>query len=389
MKNVNGKFLYLGILFLFKLMVGGILLITSWDALSLSNDPLWNISLLMALSFFPATFSRTLFNKLKAFSLHHQISINFISMFFLFGLEYVFLLEKSPNVFIVHFLLWISIFLTEIIFEKWFVGLSNNFNINESRRLSGISTTAGQMGLIVGPILMIILKQYSYSTPYYFCTLILLTLGIVPLLFKLPFQNDEHRNIGHKSKKNPSIIYTVAFSLIWPTLAIFNTTAPILAKSQFESINVVGVMEFLIGLAMAIIGFSHIFTMRYMDHFKRMISVFFLLVGSTSLIFLFPNSLKVIYISTFIVGLTFGYLRIELRAFLSHKFSSEEAGDIIARANSWSGPLVLIYCGIFYFESSLRISQEVSVVFPLSFIILASIMCYLLISDSKFIKENL
>jgi hypothetical protein len=253
---------------------------------------------------------------------------------------------------------------------------------------SGISTTVGQIGLIGGPLLMIIMKQFSYSLPYFFCMLVLLISGAVPLISQLQFKSDKQTNINYNLKKSPSLIYTIALSLIWPTIAVFNITAPILAKSQFNSINVAGVMEFLIGSAMALIGFFHITTIRYLNHYKRISYVYTSLIASASLIFLFPYSLKTIFISTFVIGLSFGYLRIELRAFLSQKFSSEQAGEIVACANSWSGPLVLIYCLLFYFESGFRNAQEISIVFPLSFIIAASIISFLLVFDSKPIEGN-
>ncbi|KTD13215.1 MFS transporter [Legionella jamestowniensis] len=387
MKNIDGAYFYLSVLFLFKLAVGGILLITSWDALSLSDDSLLNICLLMALSFFPATFSRTVFKKLKKFSLKQQVRINFTTTFVLLGLEYFFLVAKSPIVFIVNFLLWISIFLIEIVFEKWFVGLSHLFSINEARRLSGISTTVGQIGLIIGPLLMILIKPFSASLPYIFCMVILLIPATISLFLNINFQNENEKN-GRELKNNPSIIYTIALSLIWPTIVIFNITAPLLAKNQFDSINIAAIMEFLIALAMAAIGFCHILTIDYMSHFKRIIYVSIILFCSATSIFLFPNSLKIIFISTFFIGLSFGYLRIELRAFLSQKFSSEDAGEIVARANSWSGPLVLIYCLLYYFDSTLRSYHQISIVFPLSFIVGASIISFLLISDTEAMKEN-
>lgn len=320
--------------------------------------------------------------------MQQQLSLNFLAAFMLLGLELLFLIEKSSMVFLVNFALWICIFLIEIIFEKWFVALSQNFKINEVRRLSGISTTVGQIGLIIGPLLMILLKQFSYSIPYFLCMLFLLAPGIVPFYLKLSSENTVNDDSHCKNTKSPSIIYTLAFSLIWPTIAIFNITAPILAKNQFNSINVAGFMEFVIGSAMAIVGIYHVATIRYMNQFKRIGLCFFMLASSTILIFLFPFSLRTILFSTFIIGITFGYLRIELRAFLAHKFSSEDAGKIIARANSWSGPLVLIYCVAYYFDSGLRGSEQISIIFPLSFIIASSIICLLLISDSKLTTEE-
>ena len=388
MNRIDGKYLYLGILFLFKLAVGGILLITSWDSLTLSENYLLNICLLMTLSFLPATFSRPLFQKIKYLGLKRQISINFILVSGLLGVEYFLFVIKSPALFLVNFLLWIGIFLIEVILEKWFVDLSSYFSLDEARRLSGISTTAGQVGLVLGPLLMIIMKKYSFSLPYLFCMLSFFIPWVVLIVFKKFPQMDIPVEKKQYSKRNPSIMYTMALSLIWPTIAIFNIAAPMIAKNQFDSINVVGVMEFLISSSMALIGFFHITTMSHMNHFKRIIMVLFMLFSSSILIYLYSNSLMTIFISTFVIGLSFGYLRIELRAFLSQKFSSEEAGEIIARANTWSGILVLVYCLLYYLESLFRNSHGISIVFPLSFILGGCVICILLLNEPHVERER-
>lgn len=215
---------------------------------------------------------------------------------------------------------------------------------------------------------------------------LLLIPGIFSLMYK--FSSDTHYD-GNRIRlsKNPSYFYTVAISLIWPTLAVFNITAPIIAQSKFHSINVAAVMEFLIGAATAIIGFCHIVTTRYLNHVSRILCVFLILLISTLLIYLYPDYLIIIFTSTFIIGITFGYLRIELRAFLAKNFTPEQASEIVSKGNSWSGPLVLIYCLAYYFNSRSNGILDVSIIFPLSFIIGAAIISYLLISDSKSVQE--
>ena len=383
---------YLINLFFFKLAVGAILLATSWDSLTLSQNSLLNISLLMALSFTPATFARPLFNKLSGISLQKLLPIAFWISALLILIESHFIVVKSHLVFTVNFILWIFIFFIEVSSEKWYVTLSQDIALKKVRKLSGISTGIAQTGMILGPVLVLPAKTYNHALIYWIISATLIIASLTPLLisnkpsYKIT-NTPEKTKESQPSKKDSRAAYVLAFAMIWPTLAIFNISAPVLSKIEFGSINVAGTMEMLIGLATALAGFLHPLATKLLTHKKRVLYIFFTLSFFTLLIYFYPNMLSVVFIGTFFTGLTFGYLRVELRTFLSRRHTPKVAGEIVAAANSWSGPLVLIYCLIFYFNASSGIQKGVSIAFPISFIIAGIVFCLFLLSNSQYQED--
>jgi len=390
-RNVH-YYSYLFSLFFFKLAVGAILLATSWDSLTLSHNSLLNVSLLMALSFTPAAFSRLLFNRLSFFSLQKLLTTTFWLSAVLIIIESYFILEKSYLVFVVNFILWIFIFVIEVSSEKWYVALSQNIALLDVRKLSGISTSVAQIGVILGPILVLVAKPFSHSLIYWIiaATLILASTPLVISIKQLhkPASVQIKPYDTQSVQKDKRIACIFAFAMIWPTLAIFNISAPILSKLEYHTINVAGTMEVLIGLATALAGFLHPLTTKFLTHRKRLTYILLTLIFFITFIYFYPGILVIVFIGTFFTGLTFGYLRVELRTFLSRRYTPKVAGEIIAAANSWSGFFVLIYCLIFYFNASSGIQKGITVVFPMSFVIAAIVFYSLLLSDSRYQEET-
>lgn len=385
---------YLFCLFLFKLAVGAILLVTSWDVLTLSNNALLNVSLLMALSFTPAAFARPLFNKLVEHPVEKIIFTALISSAVLIIVEYYLIISKSNFVFLANFALWILIFLIEVSSEKWYVALSQNTTLSDIRKLSGISTSIAQLGIILGPVMVMFVRLFSHSCVYWLISAVMCFAAISPLVSfrqnaKICSPKSSPQSVADTIDKGKKLAYVLAFSMIWPTLVIFNISAPILSKLQYHTINIAGTMEVLIGFATALSGFVYPSLTKFSTSNKRLFSVLILLSFFTMLIYLAQGSIMSVYIGTFFTGLTFGYLRVELRTFLSRRYTAKVAGEIVAAANSWSAPLVLIYCLLFYFNANTGVQKGITILFPLSFIITALIFIFLLFVESKYNEESI
>lgn len=393
MNNKSNSLPYLVCLFFFKLSVGAILLAVSWDVLTLSANPIFNISLVMALSFIPAALARPLFKQCQSLSLAQLLTISLLLAALLMVVETHFILIKSHWVFGVNFILWIFIFMAEVSCEKWYVSLSQGMALVDVRRLSGVSTSVAQVGVILGPVLVAIAKHFDHALIYWIITLALFCAAIVPLTLVLKakaiqikptVKADEERDCSKRGRA----AYVFAFALIWPTLVIFNISAPVLAKLQYHTIGVAAMMEVFIGLATALAGFLHPTLTRLCTHKQRLAVVFIGLALSSITIYSLPAKLAVVLLCTFLIGLTFGYLRVELRTFLSRRYSPKVAGEIVVSANSWSAPLVLLYCLGFYFNASMGASKVVMFAFPLSFILVGVVFCWLLLSDVRYQEET-
>jgi hypothetical protein len=161
-----------------------------------------------------------------------------------------------------------------------------------------------------------------------------------------------------------------------------------LAKLEYHSIYVAGGMEMIMGLSAAAAGFFHSKISKVLTFKNRLFFAFVALIFFSLLIYIYSGLLSIVFIGTFFIGFNFGYLRVELRTFLSKHFHPDTAGEIVSAANSWSGPLVLLYCLIFYLNaSSSGIEKGLNITFPISFIIVAFFFCALLLSDMKYIEK--
>jgi hypothetical protein len=374
---------YLSCLFFFKIAVGAILLVTGWDSLAISGNGLVNITVIMALSFFPATFARPLFQRLGMISIPKLLSFSLCIAGALIITEHFLKEINLIGTFIVHFILWIFIFIIEVACEKWYVVLSQNHELTSIRKLSGISTSIGQLGIIFGPILIILSKEHSQALPYW----IILVNFIIACAFSLSalfnpntkaILSDKPLAITQIQTNNRRFWYVLGLALIWPTLTIFNLSIPVLAKTEYNSINVAGFLEILLAMATVIAGLIHPYITRAIVFHKRTLLIFVTLFIATSATYIYNSNFILVSLGIFLLGLTFGYLRVELRAYLSQHFEPKAAGEIVAAANSWGGLLVIIYAGLFYVCTQIQNKSGLTLTFPISFILCAALFIYIL-----------
>ena len=394
MKSLQGTHFYLSCLFFYKVAIGAILLITSWDSMGVtnSNNSITNVVIVMGLSFFPAMFARPIVRVFTNISAQ-VLLLSTLALGSIFILIECFLIHQNSSLFfIIHFFVWVLIFVAEVATEKWFVSLSHGFELGYSRRLSGISVGIGQVGIVTGPIIAMLTNINSDILPYWtiFCCFAIASL--LALLGKQhlnKFQEDTE-DIYNKSfnkmipivTQHQRLLYILGFAIIWPTLTIFNISTPVLAKFQFNTIEVAAIMEALISLAMAFAGFFHPLLIKLKSSLFRAYIVAGLLVLSSISMYLLDYSAIAVLVGTFLLGASFGYLRVELRAYLAKHYESNKAGHILAIANSWSGPLVIIYSLMFYLNSKMVAVKGLTISFPITFIICASLFLVILTREA-------
>lgn len=390
MKQIASYFLCL---FFFKLAVGAILLATGWDSLTISENGLINITIIMALSFFPAAFAKPLFQKLNFITIPKLLTFSLCIAGLLIITEYYLMKLSLIGTFITHFILWIFIFIIEVACEKWYVFLSQNHKLQSIRRFSGLSTSLGQLGLILGPVLIILSKKHSSGLPYWFMLVSFFIASLFAFLnTKIKTVILDERATSLNISDNRKLRYIIGFALIWPTLTIFNLSIPVLAKKEYHSINVAGFLEILLALATVIAGLIHPYITKTIVFQKRTLIIFLTLFIATLSIYINNSNIIHLALSIFLLGLTFGYLRIELRAYLSQCFEPRIAGEIISSANSLGGLLVIIYAGVFYLCAQLQNENNLTLIFPISFVLCSALFIYILYYEDKnqnvFVNHN-
>lgn len=299
--------IYLSCLFFFKAAVGAILLVTGWDSLAISENGLINITIIMALSFFPAAFARPLFQHLEKIPISHILTLSLAIAGLLIIFEHFLMEINLIATFIVHFILWIFIFVIEVGCEKWYVILSQHFELTEIRKLSGISTSLGQLGLVGGAILVMVFQKISPALPYWIIMLCFIISGACSASWT---KSDDCvtppiRHSNPTKDQNRKNWYILGFALIWPTLTIFNLSVPLFAKNTYDSLYVAGFLEILIAIATVVAGFSHPYITKSTVFETRTILVFSILCSATVLTYLYSNNIFLVATGVFILGLTF------------------------------------------------------------------------------------
>jgi hypothetical protein len=152
---------------------------------------------------------------------------------------------------------------------------------------------------------------------------------------------------------------------------------------EYNSINVAGFLEILIAMATVIAGFIHPYITQSTAFQNRTLLVFITLVIASSITYIGNRNFVLVSLGVFLLGLTFGYLRVELRAYLSQRFEPKVAGEIVAAANSWGGLLVIIYAGFFYLCTQIQVERGLTLTFPISFVLCAALFIYILSYEVK------
>jgi len=346
---MSDKQRYLTCLFFFKMAVGALLLLIGWDAIGLKGDSAGNVAMVTLLAFAPAAFARPLYWKISKFTDLTLIRISLFSSFVFVLIErsVMFATHAEKEIFyVIHFLLWIFIFLNEVTLERWFVTISKSMSDDELKSISGSSMAVIQFGIILGPILAGFSKNYSPQMPYYITAI----LFFIPLVF-IATGKSQQIVINVKKSKVISRRFDIllAFSLIWPTLAVFNMAVPLVSNKYYtDGLNVAVALEVALALGSALAG------VFYSKLSKILFNESLVAVGIAIIclcIEFFKTNMYLLSISIFLLGLFYGTLRISSRAYLAKNISPDEVGNLISKANALSSLLVAAYLYLFYIEN--------------------------------------
>jgi hypothetical protein len=348
MLKLKNETIYLFCLFLFKTAVGALLLLIGWDALNLKGDSILNVTLVTGVAFLPAAFARPLYTRVAK---HEDSKLIFhfmwiASLLVLLELIWMKVVNGSIYVFsIFHFILWILIFLVEVSFERWFVRISKTLEAEAVSKLSAVSMGLIQLGIIVGPVVIGISKKIDVTIPYVLTAILFIICAIYS-------RSAKPVSISESSVKivNPhELLITTAFALVWPTIATFNMAVPLAVKLlNSTDINLAMLIEVALAVGSSMIGFV---MSRLKSPFNTTV-IFLGIVISAFAFTIFSFSIELICLSSFFLGLFYGSMRISARAVFARLVEPKDAGTLMARANAFSAPIVILYLFCAYLEYS-------------------------------------
>ncbi len=388
--NNSSKLAYITSLFLFKLGVGAILLLVAWDTLGFSGSPIFNVTFIMVLSFLPAAFSNPLFKRFRHIKTRNFLTTAYILSALLLPIESLLINHHlSLPLYICHFILWIILFLIDVACEQWFVALSKPLSSEQTQRLTGLSFAIAQLGVILGPLLVILCEPINHYLTYFVITGLFIVAAL--LAVRAPTLETHHAQQPSSPTPTKAITlpksawpYVLGFALVWPTVAIFNISIPLLAKSHaYHSINVAGLLELLVGGSKVIVGFLYARLALHTAVKHRALTAGLTLALAAGVMYIGHGRLSIASVATFLLGSSFGLLRTDLRQQLARQFSPEVAGLVVAQANSWSALFVTVYGALFWLIASYS-QQAFSPLFPLAYSVIAIIFTAILLPKNTF-----
>lgn len=162
---------------------------------------------------------------------------------------------------------------------------------------------------------------------------------------------------------------------------------PILARAPFyHSIDVSCMLEIVFGIAAVTAGLTHGYVTGKINSVFRTAFFFLVLVVGSITAYLYEKNFFVIIVCFFMVSIGFNHFRADLRAHFAKKFDADIAGEIVAIANSWSLPIIIVYAACFYFISLYDTHSKITLMFPAGYMLSAGWFIYVL--NSTYAQEK-
>ncbi|MFF4034258.1 hypothetical protein ACFYZ2_31670 [Streptomyces sviceus] len=372
---------------LYRFFNGVVLLLLNWHIASSQGGGYDALAISTALSFVPAVFVPPLirFCPIAGGARMTAAGLAGVSLTLLLiaaGYDHVHVVVA------LNFVLWIFFFFLESTWEVWFNDEASGLDDVVLRKHSSLTMTVNQVALMVGPLFAPLFTRASRAEGVVVvCAVLFAAVAVMSLGSHRTAAAAEQtlQEAGPTSQGSLSVLYLLAFMLVWPVLGTFNLMLPLQALSNGRSMLTVGVMDMFLGIGMAVAGtFLHRLTKGLGSWV--LVGAAVAVAAAMALWFTVPGFGAPQMVAIFALGCAFGSMRVILRAEAASAFSPRQVGAIVANANAsslvllaavlaggryfsshiWLAPfaltllLVLVFQGIRKVQSSRLISIEVS-----------------------------
>ncbi|MDH6132287.1 hypothetical protein P3T37_001672 [Kitasatospora sp. MAA4] len=327
---------------LYRFLNGLVLLLLNWHIASAQGGGYDALAISTTLSFVPAVFVPLLirFSPITGGPRMTAAGLAGVALtLILIAAGY----DHVPALVALNFVLWIFFFFLESTWEAWFNDEASGLDNVTLRKSSSTTMTVNQVALMVGPLFaplftrVIPAKWVLVACAVLFAVVAVMSLGSHSTTSSTELAQKE---AGPKTTGHLSVLYVLAFLLVWPILGTFNFMLPLQAIAHGGSMFTVGILDMLLGIGMAVAGIL-------LHRFTEVLEVRWVLAGAAIAvaaviaIWLFvPAFGAPQMVAIFTLGCAFGSLRVILRAEAASSFSPRQVGAIVANANAFS--LVLL-----------------------------------------------
>ncbi|MEH0419512.1 hypothetical protein [Streptomyces sp. B21-083] len=326
---------------LYRFFNGVVLLLLNWHIASSQGGGYDALAISTALSFVPAVFVPPLirFSPIAGGARMTAAGLTGVSLtLLLIAAAY----DHVHVVVALNFVLWIFFFFLESTWEVWFNDEASGLDGVVLRRNSSLTMTVNQVALMVGPLFApLFTRVVRAEWVVVVCAVLFAAVAVMSLGAHRSAASTEQpqQEAGPSSPGSLSVLYLLAFMLVWPILGTFNLMLPLQALANGRSMLTVGIMDMFLGIGMAVAGtFLHRLTKSLGSWV--LVGAAVAVTAAMALWFAVPAFGVPQMVAIFALGCAFGSLRVILRAEAASAFSPRQVGAIVANANASS--LVLL-----------------------------------------------
>ncbi|WP_327696795.1 MFS transporter [Streptomyces sp. NBC_00459] len=339
---------------LYRFFNGVVLLLLNWHIASSQGGGYDALAISTALSFVPAVFVPPLirFSPIAGGARMTAAGLAGVSLTLLLiaaGYDHVTLVVA------LNFVLWIFFFFLESTWEVWFNDEASGLDDVVLRKHSSLTMTVNQVALMVGPLFApLFTRVIRAEWVVVVCAVLFAAVAVLSLgahRTATATEQDQQMEVGPKSPSSLSVLYLLAFMLVWPILGTFNLMLPLQALAHGKSMLTVGIMDMFLGIGMAVAGtFLHRLTKSLGSWV--LVGAAVAVAAAMALWLAVPAFGAPQMVAIFALGCAFGSLRVLLRAEAASAFSPRQVGAIVANANASSLVLLAaVLAGGRYFSS--------------------------------------
>lgn len=346
---------------LYRFFSGVVLLLLNWHIASAQGGGYDALAISTALSFVPAVFVPPLirFCPISGGARMTAVGIAGVSLtLVLIAAGYA----HVQAVVALNFVLWIFFFFLESTWEVWFNDEASGLDGLVLRKHSSLTMTVNQVALMVGPLFApLFTRVIRAQSVLVLCAVLFAAIAVMSLGSHRPAATEQTRKeTVPESAGGLSVLYLLAFMLVWPILGTFNFVLPLQALAHGRSMLTVGILDMLLGIGMAFAG-------TFLHRVTKSLEVRWVLVGAAAAVaaamaiwLSIPAFGAPQMIAIFALGCAFGSMRVILRAEAASDFSPRQVGSIVANANACSLVLLAaVLAGGRYFSSRIWLAPFV------------------------------
>ncbi|MGW7044982.1 hypothetical protein ACWGDT_20145 [Streptomyces avermitilis] len=338
---------------LYRFFNGVVLLLLNWHIASSQGGGYDALAISTALSFVPAVFVPPLirFCPIAGGARMTAAGLSGVSLTLLLiaaGYDHVHVVVA------LNFVLWIFFFFLESTWEVWFNDEASGLDNVVLRKHSSLTMTVNQVALMAGPLFApLFTRVIRAEWVVVVCAVLFAAVAVMSLGSHRTAAATEQtlQEAGPKSQGSLSVLYLLAFMLVWPILGTFNLMLPLQALANGKSMLTVGIMDMFLGIGMAVAGtFLHRVTKSLGSWV--LVGAAVAVAAAMALWFSVPAFGAPQMVAIFALGCAFGSMRVVLRAEAASAFSPRQVGAIVANANASSLVLLAaVLAGGRYFSS--------------------------------------